>query len=394
MRPEGSVIVDRIWKRFRADRRRQLLRDHVVGIAGRVRGTNRRGWRWALRDISFRVEPGESLALVGPNGSGKSTLLKILARVMYPYAGYVEVAGRVGALIEVRAGIHPDLTGRENAFLYGSLLGLPRRQVAARFDEIVDFAELDDAIDRQVKFYSSGMQMRLGFAVAAFLQPSVLLVDEVLAVGDASFQQKCLDRMGVVLTEGATVVFVSHDLAAVEATCRRGIWLSEGEISCDGPIQEVLGLYRDSVERAAALDFDDDAPVRITKVRVRGVNGGMAQTGAPATVSLDMCTSAAARAMVFMGVSNGTANPIFVTRKDLSISPGESTLSCQLDFLPIPRGTYSLWVAIHGGRERDLMPWRPVVQFDVSGPDLEPAPTAVSRLSPVHVPSRWEVSQR
>ena len=180
-------------------------------------------WRWALRDIDFDVAPGESVGLVGSNGSGKSTLLKILHRVMYPYAGSVEVVGRVGALIEVRSGIHPQLTGRENIVpVRLAPRAWPPTAVASRFDEIVAFAELEQAIDRQVKFYSSGMQMRLGFAVAAFLEPDVLLVDEVLAVGDAAFQQRCLDRMRYVLTQGTTLVLVSHDLAAVEATCARG----------------------------------------------------------------------------------------------------------------------------------------------------------------------------
>ena len=188
--PDGTVTANRIWKRFRADRQRMLLRDEIQRLSARLRGEAGRGWRWALRDIDLAAQPGESVGLIGPNGSGKTTLLKILTRVMYPYAGSVEVAGRVSALIEVRAGIHPDLTGRENVFLFGSLLGLSRRDVAKRFDDIVTFAELEGAIDRQVKFYSSGMQMRLGFAVAGFLEPDVLLVDEVLAVGDTAFQQK------------------------------------------------------------------------------------------------------------------------------------------------------------------------------------------------------------
>src|SRR5688500_10689509 len=187
MSPEGTLVADRVWKRFHADRRYSQLRTEIQRL--RERGRRRRDdYRWALRDVDFRVAPGDSIALVGINGSGKSTLLKILTRVMYPYAGSLDVVGRVGALIEVRAGIHPELTGRENIHLYGTLLGLSRKEVASRFDEIVDFAQLEDAIDRQVKFYSSGMQMRLGFGVAAFLEPDVLLVDEVLAVGDSTFQ--------------------------------------------------------------------------------------------------------------------------------------------------------------------------------------------------------------
>ncbi|HEV7163456.1 MAG TPA: ABC transporter ATP-binding protein, partial [Solirubrobacteraceae bacterium] len=205
------------------DERPTYLQDRLAVFGDRLRSRQGESWRWALNDISLRAEPGESWALVGANGAGKSTLLKIISRVMYQTAGKLEMAGRVGALIEVRAGLTPLLTGRENIYLTGSIMGLKRRDVARRFDEIVAFAELERAVDRQVKYYSSGMQMRLGFAVAAHLQPDILLVDEVLAVGDASFQQRCLDQIRAVLNEGTTLLFVSHDLAAVEASCTNGI---------------------------------------------------------------------------------------------------------------------------------------------------------------------------
>jgi len=242
---DGEIQASRVWKRFRADRQRQLLRDQLDRVRRRLSGgSNAHGWRWALRDVDMAVGPGESIGLIGPNGSGKTTMLRMLAKVMYPYAGRVAVGGRVGALIDVRAGIHPDLTGAENVYLYGSLLGVSRREVARKFDEIVAFGELETAIDRQVKFYSSGMHVRLGFAIAAFTEPDVLLVDEVLAVGDAAFQQKCLDRMRAVLAQGTTVVFVSHDLQAVESICERAIWLRDGVVESDGPVREVLGDYR------------------------------------------------------------------------------------------------------------------------------------------------------
>jgi ABC-type polysaccharide/polyol phosphate transport system ATPase subunit len=244
MPPKGSVIARHIWKRFSPDPQRWLLRDRMSQFGQWLRGRRHRAWRWALRDVTLTAGPGESVGILGVNGSGKSTFLKILARIMYPYAGQVELYGRVAGLIEIRAGIHPDLTGRENVFVYGSLLGLRRAEVARRFDEIVQFAELPDAIERQAKFYSSGMQMRLAFSVAAFLQPDILLVDEVLAVGDAAFQEKCLDRMRTLLGQGTTLIFVSHDLTAVEALCRRGMWLHGGVVEAIGPCRDVLAAYR------------------------------------------------------------------------------------------------------------------------------------------------------
>jgi ABC-type polysaccharide/polyol phosphate transport system ATPase subunit len=267
--PEGAIRSNHIWKRFRSDRRRSIVIDELNRARAKVRRdpTGPR-WRWALRDIDFYAEPGTATGLIGINGSGKSTMLKILNRVMYPYAGSIDIAGRVGALIEVSAGIHPQLSGRENIYLYGSLLGLPRKEVVRRFDEIVDFAEIDDAVDRQIKFYSSGMRMRLGFGVAAFLEPHILLVDEVLAVGDATFQQKCLNRMRDVLAQGTTLVYVSHDLATVEATCTRGIWLSQGVTRHDGPIGECLREYRAFIEEAAESLPETTGPISVRKVEI------------------------------------------------------------------------------------------------------------------------------
>ena len=239
MSPEGVVFAEEVWKRFRSDQPSRDFKDLFRRLRTRRRRQSR-GWRWVLSDVSLTVEPGTSMALIGGNGSGKSTMLKILAGVMDPYAGRVDVTGRIGALIEVRAGIHQELSGRENIFLAGSLLGLSRRSVTDRFDEIVHFADLEDAIDRQTKFYSTGMQMRLGFGVAAFLEPAVLLVDEVLAVGDASFQQRCLDRIRKVLSQGTTLVFVSHDLAAVETMCQDAVWLNNGLVAARGTTHEVL----------------------------------------------------------------------------------------------------------------------------------------------------------
>jgi ABC-type polysaccharide/polyol phosphate transport system ATPase subunit len=394
MLPKGTIDARHIWKRFRADRRRMLLRDELEHLRNAVRGQSSSRWRWALRDIDLTVAPGESVGLIGINGSGKSTLLKVLARVTYPYAGSLEVAGRVGALIEVRAGIHPDLTGRENVYLYGSLLGLPRREVTRRFDAIVSFAELENAIDRQVKFYSSGMQMRLGFAVAAFLEPDVLLVDEVLAVGDSSFQQKCMHRMGEVLAQGTTLVFVSHDLAAVAAACVRGLWLHDGVVAADGAVHDVLGAYREAIEESAQSGPAPTGPVRLLKAVAAGEHGTMPRTQAPFDVTLVVGSDMPRSASVCVGVSDGPATPFFLVRRDLELAAGESEVRLTIPNLPLPRGRFYVWVSILDAAGRDVLTWHPTVHFDVAGPDLDTSPRAIMRVSPIYVDALLEVEHR
>ncbi len=310
---EGTIFGGELWKRFRLDERPTYLQDRLAGVGDRVRGRSGQSWRWALSDVSLQIGPGESWALVGANGAGKSTLLKIISRVMYQTAGRLELAGRVAALIEVRAGLTPLLTGRENIYLTGSIMGLRRREVARRFDEIVAFAELEKAVDRQVKYYSTGMQMRLGFSVAAHLQPDILLVDEVLAVGDASFQQRCLDRIRAVLSEGTTLLFVSHDLAAVEATCANGMWLHNGEVRTAGPIREVLSGYRGAVEGDAKSRADIEGLIRVSDVRAEGPDGGLAKTGAPLEVSMTLHSEERYRAWIYIGVTRG--------RRDADLPP-------------------------------------------------------------------------
>lgn len=389
MLPRGTVQAAHIWKRFRSERRRSLKSDLRM-IRARARGFETVDrWRWALRDIDFTAEPGESIGLVGANGSGKSTLLKILTRVMYPYAGAVNVSGRVGALIEVSSGIHPQLSGRENVYLYGSLLGLRRSDVTKRFDEIVEFAEVGPAIDRLVKYYSSGMKMRLGFSVAAFLEPDVLLVDEVLAVGDSAFQQRCLDRMRDVLAQGTTLVFVSHDLGAVEATCSRGIWLSGGVISAEGEISETLAAYRRDVEQAAEVGPISSGPVTLRKIQIEGEDGKVPTTQGPLTVAAVFESEEPRVVRLYLGFSEGTSALIFLLHREWELSPGETQVRCSIDHLPLPRGRYYLWLNLF--RKGDLIPWRPVAHFDVAGPLLDRAPRAVIRLSPVHVEAKWEV---
>ncbi|MEV4560283.1 polysaccharide ABC transporter ATP-binding protein [Kitasatospora sp. NPDC049285] len=392
--PLGTIRTEQVWKRFRADQQRMLLRDKVEQAARRLRGDRGEDWRWALRDINLHIEPGESVGLIGSNGSGKSTLLKMLTRVMYPYAGVIDVRGRIGALIEIRAGIHPDLTGRENIYLFGALLGLKRREVAGRFDDIVEFARLGGAIDRQVKFYSSGMQMRLGFAVAAYLEPHVLLVDEVLAVGDAVFQQRCLDRMREVAEQGTTIVFVSHDLPAVQSICRRGIWLEQGTVRVDAGIRDALAGYRDSIEQQSEASARSGEPLELLKYEVRGENDGESlHTDEPVTVELTLSGDYRGDATLHLGVSEGTSSPIFQISHEVRLTGGERTVACVIPRLPLPRGRYTLWTGVYSIGKTDggtLMSWHSAGQFDVFGPMLDTPPRAVVLAAPVFVPHQWE----
>jgi len=235
---------------------------------------------WALRDVGFEVSPGEIVGIIGRNGAGKSTLLKILSRVTEPTTGRVELRGRVGSLLEVGTGFHPELSGRENIYLNGAILGMSRLEITQKFDDIVAFAEVEKFIDTPVKRYSSGMYVRLAFAVAAYLEPEILLVDEVLAVGDASFQRKCLDRMKDVGQHGRTVLFVSHNMPAVTRLCDRTILLDEGTILKDGPSHKVVSTYlKSGLGTMAEREWPDrlKAPgnevVRLTAVRVRTEDG-------------------------------------------------------------------------------------------------------------------------
>jgi len=239
---------------------------------------------WALKDVSFEVNRGEVIGIIGRNGAGKTTLLKILSRITEPTQGHADIRGRVGSLLEVGTGFHPELTGRENIYLNGAILGMRRAEIDRRFDEIVAFGEIDKFLDTPVKRYSSGMYVRLAFAVAAHLEPEILLVDEVLAVGDAAFQKKCLGKMGDVAKEGRTVLFVSHNMAAVQRLCERVVLLNEGKIVVDGVAERVIAAYLQSgpdipPERVwhDIYEAPGDDVIRLRAVRVRDKDGAVVE---------------------------------------------------------------------------------------------------------------------
>jgi len=248
-----AIKVDNLGKKYRIGERLpyRTLRDEIVKLfkypfkKKDIQGTPS-GYIWALKNVSLEITRGEIVGIIGRNGAGKSTFLKILSRITKPTEGYVEIKGRVGSLLEVGVGFHPELTGRENIYLNGAILGMRKREIDKKFDEIVSFAEIENFLDTPVKRYSSGMFVRLAFSVAAHLEPEILLVDEVLAVGDISFQQKCLGKMGEVTKEGRTVLFVSHNMSAIRSLCKRVIWLENGKIKKEGDANSVTIEYEET----------------------------------------------------------------------------------------------------------------------------------------------------
>lgn len=286
------IRADRLGKQYRIGVRRErykALRDALTDAAlrpfravsnwGRRNGQSEKSGEerfWALKDASFEVSHGETVGVIGRNGAGKSTLLKILSRITEPTTGRAEIRGRVGSLLEVGSGFHPELSGRDNVFLNGAILGMKKAEIDRKFDEIVAFAEVERFIDMPVKRYSSGMHLRLAFAVAAHLEPEILLVDEVLAVGDALFQKKCLGKMGEVSRQGRTVLFVSHNMTAVQSLCSRAIWLQAGEVLEAGNVRTVVGRYLQSCSTSSSeetWDVPSEAPgddrLRLHHISVR-----------------------------------------------------------------------------------------------------------------------------
>jgi ABC-type polysaccharide/polyol phosphate transport system ATPase subunit len=300
----GTVGVRNVWESFRT------YTDNPHGIRDRLAGRRRKVDRefWALRDVSFELDPGETLALIGPNGSGKSTLLKCLARILEPTRGEVVTVGRTTAMLELGAGFHGDLSGRENVYLNASILGLRRKHVDAVFDDIVAFSELEEFIDAPLRTYSSGMYLRLGFAVSVHLEPDILIIDEVLAVGDARFVARCFARIGSLKRRGVTIVVVTHDLDTAASLCERGLYLENGGVKMTGASREVVDRYRadiassqsGGVDRWEGGDVFGTGDVTIDRIWLDAKGIGAAVTaGQPFSVCLEATAHADVEAPVF-----------------------------------------------------------------------------------------------
>jgi lipopolysaccharide transport system ATP-binding protein len=290
-----AISVDGLGKRYRIGHQRDPYGRLTESLAAavrapwdRLRGRSRTTteWFWALRDVSFEVKSGEVVGVIGRNGAGKTTLLKILSRITEPTTGVARLRGRVGSLLEVGTGFHPELTGRENVFMSGAVLGMRRAEIIRKFDEIVDFAGVEQFLDTPVKRYSSGMQVRLGFAVAAHLEPEILVVDEVLAVGDAEFQRKSVGKLESVAQSGRTVLFVSHNLAAVEVLCSSGILLDKGQVVTSGPVAGVVESYLSRSRGLDAAFLINPANRRGSgELRITSIHASI-RTGAPSELRL------------------------------------------------------------------------------------------------------------
>lgn len=343
-------------------RKYRTLRDQAVDWAERA--IHRREGRqephiWALDDVTFDVHSGEVLGIVGHNGSGKSTLLKLLSGITEPTRGRAELYGRVGSLLEVGTGFHQELTGRENVFLNGSILGMSRAEIERKFDEIVEFSGVEKFIDTTVKFYSSGMAVRLAFAVAAHLEPEILLIDEVLAVGDAAFQKKSLGKMNEVARSGRTVLFVSHNMTAVENLCPRSIWLNDGKLAGNGESSAVIEAYLTADTRGqseyTASDRERSKPVHFTHARLINGNGGLSPAvpmGGSLTVELGFDAQEPIKSPNF-GVQLTTLSndSVLAWRTQETVAPlptlsGSGTLRLHIDTLNLLPGRYYLTLSV------------------------------------------------
>jgi lipopolysaccharide transport system ATP-binding protein len=386
------------------------LREALVEAAKRPfqRGADRRkgDTLWALKELSMTVRNGEVIGLIGHNGAGKSTLLKILSRITEPSTGYADVTGRVGSLLEVGTGFHPELTGRENIYLNGSILGMRRAEISARFDEIVEFAEISRFLDTPVKRYSSGMSVRLAFAVAAHLEPEILLVDEVLAVGDAAFQRKSLGKMNEVAQAGRTVVFVSHNLAIIQALCTRGILLERGETVADAPIGEAIDSYLRTLERSAATDLlertdRDSRAYDETLVRRLEISGPSGQAnaivaGQPAMIAVDVTEELPAMECQ-LTIANSLGQPICTLDSEMSapVDVREPQLGprieCEIPALPLVPGRYRIDVIVKAKRQiQDGL--QAAAFFDVEPGLVGDRPTAAAGIEgSVVLPHVWRL---
>jgi ABC-type polysaccharide/polyol phosphate transport system ATPase subunit len=412
------IEFEHVSKVYKLGSAHASLREAFSGLAGRVSGRKRQAEQpilWALDDVSFEVQRGEALALVGPNGAGKTTTLKLLSKVTRPTSGDTRVHGRLSALIELGAGFHPDLSGRENIYLNGSILGLSKKEIDAKFDRIVAFSELEQFLDTPVKRYSSGMYVRLGFAVAVHVNPEVLLVDEVLAVGDMAFQRKCLDKIAEIRSQGATIVFVSHNMRTVESVCNRALWLERGKVRQLGDTPAVVAAYTDQVNKAMASGSWDgysgterrgSGEVRFTTIRLLDDDGHAVDSwnmGDRLVVEMGYEASQRVHSPSFDVAIYGDngARVCTATSRLSGRAPeyleGTGVARCIFDAIPFTPGGYSITVALFDQDDLTMYDqWYRVASFTVDAELIGDARWHLMQdeHGVVYLPPAWEYDSR
>ena len=409
-----AIWVDKLSKQYMLGHANPTLRDRIGGLLTLdfLRKKQQEESLWALRDVSLTVKHGETVGIIGKNGAGKSTLLKILSKISYPTSGSVGVNGRVISLLEVGTGFHEELTGRENVYLNGSIMGMPKKQVTRQFDAIVEYSGIEKFIDTPIKRYSSGMRLRLGFAVAAHLEPDILIVDEVLAVGDAAFQKKCLDTIQHLRASARTILFVSHNLSAVENICDRCIWINDGQIRMDSDtrtvIRDYMGSLSDPKAAVAALKGTDNrrgnGKIQFSRMEFLSLDGTpqkVTRAGDPIVLRLHYNASEAVAYPSF-GFRLYTDTNILVTETSTwhhgiyidSVAPGDGYLDLEIGCLNLLPASYtlSLWATdmqgalVYDNVERastlDVQP----ANIYQSGRDID------SRCGIVFFPQKWNLS--
>jgi len=401
----SAIVVESVSKRYEIGRRPEhdTLRDTLSHGAKNLWSRLRRRTTgaageddfWALRDVSFTVEPGEVVGIIGRNGAGKSTLLKILSRITEPTLGRVRLRGRVASLLEVGTGFHPELTGRENIFLNGAILGMSRSEIRRKFDEIIAFAEVDRFLDTPVKRYSSGMYVRLAFAIAAHLEPEILIVDEVLAVGDLEFQKKCVGKMKQVAGGGRTVLFVSHNLAAVQNLCTSAIWLRQGRIAQQSAVRDCIAAYSSEGNRSAAFATTTGSKPRITSVRVND----LALADGALEVEVGFASPFAFAPVVGVILYTKFGQPISGGNGRMAgehwrpIPTNNGTITARIAALPLHSDTYrvSVWL---GDAAMDYDEKRDVAEFDFVARDFRPRAPSTDVIGPIDLPWQWSLSTK
>ncbi len=359
---------------------------------------------WALKDISFEIKQGDRVGIIGRNGAGKSTLLKILSRITEPTSGRISIKGRVASLLEVGTGFHPELTGRENTYLNGAILGMSKAEITRKFDEIVDFAEVEKFLDTPVKHYSSGMYVRLAFAVAVHLEPEILIVDEVLAVGDAQFQKKCLGKMEEVGKEGRTILFVSHNLGILQSLCTHGILLGKGTILANDTANKVVESYIRSLEKASSQNLSERADrngsgeSRLIDMKFNGAESDLSDTlivGSSA-IFVFYATKIYPGLVCFFSIYNQHSQPVTLfdssaySREDMIISTKESKFICEIDELLLLPGRYRINAGLWSSEEGKVVDYvEYAASFQVEGKQIRNRPVLDS-FGSVFIPHRWK----